>query len=378
MYPVSGRYLQAVRNGGQQSIVADTYRGGTLVAGGADLALETGTITDDSTPGVRRQLSVELSRTPGLFDLLAPSGTRLVVRSILRFADGTTETVPMGVFDIDAERIGYGPGGSLKVEASDRWGEIQRGRFIVPQPSAPGVTVVEMINRLIFQAIGENAVRNSPSTATVGSLVWDTDRSKAVNDLAESIGAYVYFDRNGVCVIDDLTSDGPAVWSADVGASGVLLDANRSRDRLKTYNVVVVNPETASGAALFDPVVIFDGDPASPTYAGTDPQFHPELAGPFGVSPYPYSSPLVQNSDQARAAGRTILARVTGFNAQLSLSQVRNHALDATDVINVMLPQERYDIPRAIETHVIDKITHPLTPDGVQTIETRATRADTP
>ncbi|HEX8345673.1 MAG TPA: hypothetical protein VF657_13205, partial [Actinoplanes sp.] len=78
----------------------------------------------------------------------------------------------------------------------------------------------------------------------------------------------------------------------------------------------------------------------------------------------------------ALAAARTILARVTGLNAQLSLEAVRNHALDALDVIQVLLPRERYDLPRAVAVHIADKVTHPLTPNGVQRIETRATRTD--
>jgi hypothetical protein len=59
--------------------------------------------------------------------------------------------------------------------------------------------------------------------------------------------------------------------------------------------------------------------------------------------------------------------------------QVPNLALDDGDTISVRLPQERDDIPRPVEAHIIDKLTVPLVPSRYgQSLETRSTRTDSP
>jgi hypothetical protein len=380
---VSDRYGPASRTGGTQTVLVDAYLGGALVAGAANLAVNSGSVTDTSTPGVRRTLDLELIPAPGLFDLLSPVGTQLKVRVQSRYLDGTTDTIPMGLFEIDTESIGYGSNGTIKCQGSDRWVKIQRAKFLIPATSTPGVQTLTQISALIRGALGPTEPVNynvSAATAsrTVGAYAWDTDRDAAINDLAESIGCWVFFDRDGVATIAELptmTSTSPPVWVVDSGANGILLDATRSRDRSKTYNVVVVNSDKTDGTTLFPPQIIWDDDPSSPTYAGTDP-LNATAVGPFGLVPKPYSSPLLMDAAQAVQAGKAILARVTGLNAQLSMSAVRNHTLDALDQIDVLLPRERYDLPRPVEHHLIDKVVHPLTPDGAQSIDTRSTRTD--
>jgi hypothetical protein len=380
LYPVSASYQAAVRAGGQQRVRVDAYRSGALLAGGADLAVVGGTVTDDSTPGVRRQLDLELLPVPGLWDLLSPIGTQLRVSSVLRYPSGQTESVPMGVFDLDSATMGYGVNGSLTCKGSDKWVLIQRARFLTPFASTASLSITDQIIELIRHALGPNepVVVNATSTAFTGSHVWDRDRDKAIIELADSIGAYVYFDRNGVATIDDAPAlhDRAPAWSVDASANGVLLDADRARDRSKTYNVVVVTGEKVDGQDPWPPQIVFDSDPLSPTFAGTNPASGANVPGPFGVVPYFYSSPLLSTANQGNSAGEQILARVTGLNAQLSLTQVRNHALDSLDVVQVVLPKERFDLPRPVEVHIIDKITHPLSPSGTQSLETRATRTD--
>jgi hypothetical protein len=100
------------------------------------------------------------------------------------------------------------------------------------------------------------------------------------------------------------------------------------------------------------------------------------VGGAFGQVPYFYTSPLLENTAQATLAGATLLERVRGLNAQLSMSQVRNHALDSLDAMTVILPRERWDTERPTELHVADKIVHPLTAEQEQSIDTRSTRTD--
>lgn len=370
MFPVSDEYLAAVGNGGNYRITCDAYRNGLLLSGGRDLALVGGSVTDESRPGIKMQLDAQLSPEPGetvqhLFDLLAPTGTELRVRSRLR---GAPDVVPMGVFDVSAQSMGYGADGTLSIQADDKWVKIQRARFLQPFASTNGAAVTTQIVTLIRGALGGSEPVNvtATSTATMGKVVWERDRDKAILELAESIGARVYFDRNGVATVADIPVNQSPVWTAAADNQGVILKAQRTRDRSKTYNIVVVNPELIDGTALFSPVTLQDTNPDSPTY----------VDGPFLEVPTFYSSPLIRTSAQAGKAGLAILNRVKGLNAQLTLSTVRNHALDVLDTITVRLPKVRWDVPQAVELHMVDKIVHPLTAEGEQSIDTRATRTD--
>lgn len=375
MHGVSAAYLDAVRNGGRYTVTVDAWRGGVVVPGGKNLAVVSGSVTDDAAPGVRRQLDVQLAPEPGrpvqaLFDSLIPTGTELRVRSTLHYPNGkSSETVPMGVFDVDSESVGIADG-SLAIQASDKWVRVQRARFQSPVNSNRALRITDQIVALLRRALGsgEPVTVTATSAAMTPKVVWDRDLDQAVIELATSIGAWVYFDRSGRATVADLPADNAQpVWEVAAGSGGVMLDATRTRDRSKTYNMVVINSEQVDNLALFSPVVLQDDDATSPTWA----------LGPFGQVPFFYSSPLLTSAAQAEKAGRTILARVKGLNAQLSVSTVRNHALDTLDAIRVRLPKERWDVPvPKVENHLVDRITHPLTADGAQSIDTRSTRTD--
>lgn len=376
IYPVSSLYGQAARHGGVQYAVVDAWRDGSPIA--SDLAVTSGFVTDDSAGGVRRTLSIELFPELGLWDLLAPIGTEIRPKSVTRYSSGLTESVPMGVFDVDAQSMSYGPDGTIKLSGSDKWARIQRARFLRPFAATPSLLIADQIALLIKGALGfsEPVVNLSTSTATIGAVVWERDRDKAIEEMAKSIGAYVSFDRNGVATIQDLPTIGPmAVWTVDASETGVLLSAQRDRDRKRTYNVVVAASDKVDGETPFEPQIVWDNDETSPTYAGTDPLTAANV-GPFGIVPYFYTSPLLATASQALDAAQTILARVAGRAASLGLTAVRNHALDSLDVIDVLLPAERYDQEQPLERHVIDKVTHPLLPTGEQQIDTRSTRED--
>jgi hypothetical protein len=57
------------------------------VPGAADLRPIGGSITDTTKPGVRRMLTLELAPEPGLYDLLSPIGTTLVVTARVRYTN---------------------------------------------------------------------------------------------------------------------------------------------------------------------------------------------------------------------------------------------------------------------------------------------------
>lgn len=372
-------YHGAIISGGYKlTYSVDAISGGAAVAGAQGMAPVGGSITDTTRAGVRRTLNLDLAPAPGLYDLLSPTGTQLQVTAHLRDPSRTGPDVPMGLFEVDAESLSEG-GGKLSLTAPDKWGRIQRARFTGPMSSTPGIRVTDQIARLIRGALGANEYVNNLATskATVGALTWEKDRDQAIITLAAGIGAWVFFDRNGMATIADIpTVSGTADWTMTAGSeSATILTLDRQRSRTSTYNVVVVESTASSGAA-FPTQVVWDSDPSSPTYAGPDPIHRPGAAGPFGVVPYFFDTPLPLNVAGARATGLSILAKTVGVASQINLTTSHNPALDAFAVIDVLPPRERYDIARNLERHVVDTVTHPLDITQPVQITGRSTRTD--
>lgn len=411
-------YRQAIRGGVGLTYTVDASLGGSPVAGATGLEPTGGSITDTTKPGVRRVLNLSLPSAPGLFDRLSPIGTQLKVWAHVRYTDRTVVDIPMGVFDIDSEQLSDSSGG-LSLTAPDKWVKIQRARFLWPTGPQVGIKVTDQIVALIRDALGSSEPVNvtATSTATVGPLVWEKDRDKAINDLAADIGAWVFFDRNGVATISNLPTIGESAdWLVDASASGVLTELDRERSRAKTRNVIVVSSSATDGEK-FPVQYVWDNDPASPTYAGTNPPFATDV-GPFGIVPEYIDTPLPLSPNGARQAGLTRLARTTGLASQVSLGQVPNPALDAFDVLDVLPPgssdtvvlgyqtttgQDGFGTQpfgtspfggggdganrgrpilgtasrgAVLERHVADTVTHPLTLGPAQQIEGRSTRTD--
>ena len=410
-YPAPDPFRTAIRNGLAITYIVDASLGGVPVEGATDLRPTGGTITDTTRPGVRRLLNLELVGGTDLYDALTPFGTTLTVTARVRYTNRATVDIPMGVFDVDRQEMSHGSG-SVSLTAPDKWGRIQRARLIKPVASVKGRSVAEEITALIRGALGssEPVTVTATGDAIVGTLTYEKDRAQAIISLATSIGAWVFFDRDGVATIADVPQIGmSADWLVDASASGVLISLDRERSRESTRNVVVVESSAADGAK-FATQYVWDADPASPTYAGTDPVADPGSAGPFGIVPYFHDSPVLTTVTQARRAGQTILARTTGLASSVSLSQVPNPAVDAFDVLDVLPPGRApsgvtwtagegfgtgpfgemsfgggtaggrpivsYASTETLQRHLVDTVTHPLTVGPAQQIQGRSTRSD--
>lgn len=358
MFPLSAVFGPALREAHTVVCRLDASYGGSRLVG--DIPIVGGTVTVQPGTGVRRTLDVTLA-DEGLWSTLDTIGVELHPYRGIRYPNGVVEEVPLGVFSLDAMAMSVRPGSGINVRAApDRWARVQRAAFEKPESSRRGNTLVEEIIRLVTAAVPGVTVRDlSSSDAPVTRLVWDRDRAAAVADLATAAAVEVYFDNVGALVIRDAPklSQAPA-WTVDASASGVLIDGDLSRDRARTYSVVVASMSAVDGRTPFAPQVVADTDPTSRTYVG----------GAFGRVPYFYSSPNLHNPAQARAAARALLNRVKAVNAQLNLAAVVHPGLDRGDVITVLTPS------RIVERHLVDTLTIPLDVGGVQQITTRSSR----
>lgn len=396
MWPgLTADFLTAIRLSNIARFRLEAWRAGVNISNATypnGLRFSGASVSEDSSGGVRRKLACTFPelRARGkpsvLADLLAPTGTELRAWRGLQYPSGKVELVPQGVFVIDSQTMDYGDGSIDISAAPDRWARVQRARFLKPRTSTPSQMVRAAAQALIVEAVPGVTVSNTAtSTVKVGALTWERDREKAIRDMLAGIGAEAYFDRGGNLVIRDIpTLEQTPVWNVDavragddtLGA-GVLLSARRSKDRTRTYNVVVVNPvaatttsasydddysaNTDSGpVATWGPVIVKDTNPASATYVN----------GPFGEVPTFLRSPVITTSAQAQKAATAALAKAIGLAAQLDVESVVNPALDCGDVITVSLPDG------VTETHIVDGLTIPLTPEGSMPIATRSSKPE--
>lgn len=410
--PSPDLFREAIRGEVAWWTTAEATLGGQAIRTG--LRPTGGGVTDTSRPGVRRTANVQLAGGHELYEALSPAGTRLTVTTHVRYTNRTVVDIPMGVFVVDSERISEGDG-SVSITAPDKWSLIQRAQFIGPAASTPGLTVTQQIVDLIQGALGvtEPVVVTATSEALVAPLTWEKDRAKAIIDLAKGIGAWVYFDRLGVAHVVDLptTSNLAADWSIGVPAS-----LDREQSRTDTFNVVVIS-SSAAGGEMFEPLWVWDEVANSPTYAGPNPKDRPELAGPFGVVPFFFDTPLPLTAAEAESVARTVLAQRTGLATQVSLGAAPNHAIDAFDAIDVLPPgwrtvtvgvrdavqtsEDGFGLgafgtspfggtgsasvrtpvlgrvsTRTVERHLVDTVTHPLVVGPAQQIDGRSTAID--
>lgn len=376
MYPVSGTFLAAARSYRSMSSTAtftDPYTGVTT-----DLDIESGsTVTVDVTAKNRRMLSLNLPPEQSYYDTLLVPGGEITVSQTFRFIDHTTETVPLGVFCVDQETLGYSQSGQLTVTAPDRWVQVQRNRFGLKRSSVPGNAGWQEIKRLVEGAWPNTALFPFPGWASVdtsavtkvGSVVWDDgDRDNAIQQLAATGKLEVFFDANGFAVlrlIPQLTSSSPVDWTVDATASGVFLDGSRSLDLTTVRNAVIVTSSAAD--IILSPVEVKNNQPAA-----VDPL---SVNGALGYRPAYYDSAVIRTEAQAQAAGQTVLLQQLQAAQQVSLTAVPNPALDGWDVINVIFPPSEYGTNRPSEIHLLESTVIPLTQDGTQTITLRSTRA---
>jgi hypothetical protein len=315
-----------------------------------------------------------LPPTQRLYDALAAPGGEITVTQTIRYIDSSTETVPLGVFVVDQDQIGYAPGDTLTLTCPDRWVIVQRNRFSASaRSSVPSNTHYQEIQRLVEGAWPNVAYPfpgwaslDTTATTKVGPLLWaDGARDAAVTGLAGSVALEVFFDQQGKAVLRPvpvLTATSPSVWTVNPGDQGVMIGANRSRDRSRTRNAVIVTTSATD-------IILAPGEKKNTT--SSDPL---SVVGPLGYVPFYYSSPTIRNATQRDAVAVSLLSKQLGVAKQLTLEAAVNGALDASDVISVPLPRTDESLPRPVELHIIDSGTVPLLPTGTQTLQTRSTR----
>lgn len=297
-------------------------------------------------------------------DALAPFGNEIYVERGIAFGNGVIEYVGLGYFRIDTPEQDEPPDGPIRISASDRMSGLIDGKLTAPRQFTASTTLGTVVSTLVTEVYPGATIEwdDAANLSTLGrTLIAEEDRFEFIADLLTAAGKMFYWDYRGVFVIQ-AGPDGSAapVYDVSAGEDGVLVSMARDISRQGVYNGVVA---TGEGADTKPPVraVVVDNDPDSPTYWG----------GAFGKVPRFYSSPFITTTSQATTAGTAILRQSLGVPYNVSFGTVPNPALEPLDSVTVSYPRSSRSRGTRTETHLIEKLTIPLTAQGEMKAQTR-------
>jgi hypothetical protein len=244
-----------------------------------------------------------------------------------------------------------------------QWCTTDHGRYLPDELWNGGIIHSTMIGKLhtsnsrgtVVPAAG--IVDSTGSLAVVpAGIVWDQDRGAAIDQLAGSIGAEVFFQPDGAtCMVRPARQlGGTPAWSQVQGKNSTIVRDTMVRSRTDVANRIVVHVEQPGASPIL--VTVTDAAEQSPTRYG----------GPFGKIIRHYSNPLITDSSYAISAGAARLARTIGITRTREVDVVPNPALEAGDLLSITTDE-------GVEQHIADSFTLPLSVADVMTVTTRST-----
>jgi hypothetical protein len=366
MYPVSDRFLKALRSSHTVACRVDAYDGARLVM--RDVPFTDGTVSVSSGTGVHRKLDLTVA-DPALWDVLTPVGMELRAYRGIRYPGGAEEMVPLGVFSLDQQSTTVAAKAAITItSAPDRWVRVQRGQFELPRTSEHALTCVQSIVNLVGEVAPTAADTTgvtlmNPLNAVATTLqVWDRSRETAITDMCTASGTEAFFGPLGNLVVRNVpVINGRPAWKVDTGRDGVMISGTATRDRTRVYNVVVVVSSKTDGTAPFVPQVVEDNDPLSVT----------NVNGPYGRCPYFLTTAILGTAGDAYAAGKAMLARTRGRFIDMTVTSVTNPALEAGDTISVTT------VDGNTHLYLVDSFSVPLSTEASQSLTLKTLAAVT-
>jgi hypothetical protein len=328
-----------------------------------DLRVNSASVDANLTNRVTRTASVTVDDTlfPRLpTDPLSPYQAVVRIRAGITYPNGLSELFPLFVGRVyTVNRPGNG---SVVLECDDLASDVIAYRLEQPWVRTSPLSIVGEVENLILDALpqatfGTNDVTDAPTP----DLVWDEDRGKALDDLANALGGRWYTLGDGSFVLRLFTYDvGTPVQDifdgqTATGEQGLLSNATVSITRDGTANSVTVISERMDGT---DPVRVNarDVDPSSPTLFG----------GRFGRVSQVIKVQTPQTAAQAQVFARAQLNAAKALTEQWSIQCVPDHTLEPGDTV-------RASYRGYSSVQLIDSISYPVADTGsLMTLSTRA------
>jgi hypothetical protein len=327
-----------------------------------------GNVSYDANSAARARLDMTVAGCECLIplaedSLLAPYGNEIrVSRGI------GDQLIRLGVFRIDRSSVVSQAGESVRVSCSDRASRFiaPDGAFETPGSIASGQTVGDAIITDVllpsWPDMPYDATAFDAVTVPLPAIAWEEaeDRWAFASGLAQSIGAELYFDRDGSLTIQPVptAASGNPVATIAEGEGGSLLSVERDIDRGPVVNRWIVTGENTDEDAPVRGEAI-DDNPLSPTY----------YYGRFGKKLDTYANSFITTANQANDAAAGLLARSIGRPDVVSFSALVDPARNPSDVIRI----ER-EVLGLAEEHILDTVSIPLSAEGEMSGQTRATQ----
>lgn len=326
---------------------------------GADLTLISGSVELDETADIRGTGTITVAAAwPRAQNLdLAVYGTEVYLARGVETGAGAVLWAPLGYYRIDGTSQSDAAEGPLELSLQDRMATIIDSRFLEPRQWETTTSVGDIISDVVTE-VYPNAVIEYDDDAYLSqlgrSMTVEEERYEVLTTLADGLGKIFYFNGEGVLRFETAPDENTPIWTVSAGASGVMVQADRSISREGVYNAVVV---TGEGADDIDPVraVAYDASPTSPTY----------FYGRFGQVPKFYSSTFITTVEQAQNTATSMLRQSLGRPYDVGLSAVPNPAAKPYDPIRVVYNDGNR------ETHIIKRVTIPLDVDTDMSASTR-------
>ncbi len=281
---------------------------------------------------------------------------------------GTTafEMIPLGVFVITEVSFQEADGGiQVQIAAVDRSIKVSRAKLTDIYQITSGTNAGTAIAELLQNRYPDIALSFSDTAATLNATYLGSDTSSDpwadAQDIAQSVGMRLYFDANGICVLEpqrDYLNVTPDASYQD-GELNVVTDVSRRISVQDTYNAVIVAGEGSGNTSSIFRGEAYDDDPASPTYR----------YGKYGIVPYYYSSPNIVTAAQAANTAESLLLQLRGATEEIAWTNISDASLDVEDVVRLTNAGTKVD-----QVLVVDSYTLPLQPDQPMSARARLVR----
>lgn len=379
-YPVSSTFRSAliVDHDVQSRIDVCDSSGAVL----ATLQPINGNVTIDIDRAIRREAGDVTVVDPtgtlnpdNIADVLSPlTGNELRLYRGIKYASGSTEMIPLGVFGFTSVTVSQdGSGLTITIGGlQDRAARIGRAKYTKPYTISVATALETVVAGLLQRGWAATpGVGNLPTTGvTIASRSYgndgDSDPWNDAFNLCDAKGYRLYFDVNGVVQMEavgslaDITELVRYTTTVTPTASynPMVTSISRTWDSENTYNGVIAVGE---GSGLLIPVkaVIWDDDPSSPTY----------YLGDFGQRPRIYSNPNIYSKAEASVTAAAQLRKTLGVTETVSWSQIPDPSLDVGDGIYVVEPDTRVN-----NLYRVDRIDLGIGETDVMNVTARARR----
>jgi hypothetical protein len=369
MYPTTTKFKAAILLNHKVVVYAEVWNSERKLI---DLNIDTGKVSVTANNNIRRTCEIHLTTdrtTTNLvpatgFDFLAPFGNQLKLFRGIQYDDGTTESIPLGVFVMTEVKVtDRNEGVDMVIRGEDKSIIVSRNKWTSAYQMTNG-TLEASLTALLQNRYPDIKLDFPITNVTVNQIVLGSDSSldpwaDAVN-IAQLVGYDLFFDVKGVCTMKQFPSvDASSVVATYKEGSGTTVtQVDRNISTKETYNGVIY---TVEGSQVTTPirVEIWDDNTASPTYR----------YGVFGSVPTFITTNLINTSADAIKAASLILNTVIGAQEQIDFSSVVDPSLDVNDVVYIKSIGSKVD-----RTVIIDSLDIPLEYTGTLSVKTRVVR----